>query len=141
MCYTHVARRFLSYLRADGVFLPSTVPDAPVHGEIEGEEFEWNDTNAHAGPEAPCDDIQNYDLTEVQNAIAGVSSSSVVSSDCALLIYVFLDSERALLRLFCFQALQELSPGGHGAFLKTNWSAPKDASFVIGNNVAVVFII
>lgn len=75
MHHTHIALRFLSYLRADGVFLPPTVPDAPVHGEIEGEEFEWNDANAHAGPGAPCDNLQNHDLTEVQNAIAGVSSS------------------------------------------------------------------
>jgi hypothetical protein len=38
------------------------------------------------------------------------------------------------------QALQELSPGGHGVFLKTNWSAPKDASFLIGTATAIVFL-
>jgi hypothetical protein len=54
---------------------------------------------------------------------------------------IFLGSGRTPSRLFCFQALQELSPGGHGAFIKTNWSAPKDASFVIGNDVAVVIVI
>jgi hypothetical protein len=36
----------------------------------------------------------------------------------------------------CAQALQELSPAGHGVFLKTNWSAPKDASFLIGARAA-----
>jgi hypothetical protein len=63
---------FLRYLRADGVFLPASVPDAPVHGEVEGEEFDWGDSNVQHG--AAQDNLQNFDLTEVQNAIGSVSA-------------------------------------------------------------------
>jgi hypothetical protein len=65
----------LRYLRADGVFLPASVPDAPVHGDVEGQEFDWGDSNAQGGAGAAADNSQNFDLTEVQNAIGSVSAS------------------------------------------------------------------
>ncbi len=70
---TYTGHRFLSYLRADGVFLPATVPDAPVHGEIEGEEFDWDDANALPRTDAAAHNFQDFDLTEVQNSIGSVS--------------------------------------------------------------------
>ncbi len=65
---------FLRYLRADGVFLPATVPDPPVHGDVEGQEFDWGDSNAQHGADAAAANSQNFDLTEVQNAIGSVSA-------------------------------------------------------------------
>jgi hypothetical protein len=63
----------LQYLRADGVFLPATVPDAPVYGDIEGQEFDWDDSN-----EQPS---QNFDLTEVQDAIGSVGEPFCLRPD------------------------------------------------------------
>jgi hypothetical protein len=127
----HQPLRFLNYLRADGVFLPSTVPDPPVHGDVEGEELNWEESCAQTCAEFSMDNLK-FDLTEVQNAIGHVSDPSVT----VFFItpgYLHRTGATCFSSHHCqFQALQELSPSGHGVFLKTNWSAPKDASFLIG---------
>lgn len=71
----HASCRFLEYLRADGVFLPATVADPPVHGDVEGEELDWEDCNAQSRTGISSDNSLIFDLTDVQTAIGSVSDS------------------------------------------------------------------
>jgi hypothetical protein len=75
---TDSACSFLQYLRADGVFLPATVPDAPVHGDVEGEEFDWEDCNEQPFTGMSSESFQNFDLTVVQNAIGSVGYPYII---------------------------------------------------------------
>ncbi len=113
------------------MFLPATVPDPPVHGDLEGEGLDWEVSNTHHCAELSMDNSLKFDLTDVQHAIGSVSGPSVIAFSQLTGV-----NPRFLVHYFPYQALQELSPSGHGVFLKTNWSAPKDASFLIGTMAA-----
>ncbi len=61
------------------MFLPATVPDPPVHGDVEGEEADWDVSNSQSRAESPAHDSIKFDLTDVQHAIGCVSDSSTAA--------------------------------------------------------------
>jgi hypothetical protein len=46
-----------------------------VHGDVEGEELDWEDSNAQSRTGISSDNSLIFDLTDVQTAIGSVSDS------------------------------------------------------------------